>query len=180
MIYEIRKENIFAFFKDKSFIQEINEEFIVIKENKKDAKLRKVEITNLNKDSKYWIIDTESKAFQLQGKKVENIIVEQTKDNILNIIMIELKSARVRESEVQNKFKNSLSFIYILLHLLQHKTTPPIKVFGILFAQKDMRWNDKNTLKIFSSTAIRYIKRSFYTNKNEMSIEIKNLIYEKV
>lgn len=170
MTHNLNKQNIFNFFKAQSFIQEIFNDKIIIEENKTEATLKKVTFISLNQNSKYWIIDTESNAFQLQGKKVENIILEQTHNNLLNIIMVELKSSRVKEHEVLNKFKNSLSFVYILLHLLEGKANQKINVFGILVAQKEMNWNKKSNLNIFSSTAISYTKRSFFTK--DINIEI--------
>ena len=176
MTHKLDRENIFNFFKSESFIAEINEDNIMIEESKESATLKKVIITSLNKSSKYWLVDTESNAFQLQGKKVENIILEQTSDDVLNIIMIELKSGRVRDSEVQNKFKNSLTFIYILLHLLRGKENQKINVFGILVAQVEKNWNEKHRLNILSSTSIRYRKKSFFTEDVEFSIAIDKLI----
>jgi hypothetical protein len=108
MIHNLDKQNIFNFFKAQSFIQEISSNKIEIEEHNKEAKLRKVIIKSLNDKSKYWLIDTESNAFQLQGRKVENIILEQTADNILNIIMIELKSKQVgNQNKILEKFNSS-------------------------------------------------------------------------
>lgn len=176
MIHRLDRENIFNFFKAESFIQEINADKIIIEENKENATLKKVIITSLDKSSKYWLVDTESNAFQLQGKKVENIILEQTTDDVLNIMMIELKSGRVRDSEVQNKFKNSLTFVYILLHLLRGKDNQKINVFGILVAQVEKNWNEKNRLNILSSTSIGYMKKSFFTEDVAFTISIDELI----
>lgn len=39
-----------------------------------------------------------------------------------------------------------------------------------------MHWNEKSTLKIFSSTAIRYIKRSFFTDNSEFEIRFSDII----
>lgn len=176
MNHNLDKQNIFNFFKAESFIQEINNDELIIKETKKEAKLKEVKISSLNPHSKYWLLDTESNAFQLQGNKVENIILEQREDGVLNIVMIELKSARVRENEVLNKFKNSLSFVYILLHLLEGKSEQKINVFGILMAQKEMQWNQISNLNIFSSTAIRYTKRSFFTTEPQITLNYNDLI----
>ena len=176
MTHKLDRENIFNFFKAESFIQEIHADKIIIEENRESATLKKFIITSLDKSSKYWLVDTESNAFQLQGKKVENIILEQTEDDVLNIMMIELKSGRVRDSEVQNKFKNSLTFIYILLHLLRGKDNQEINVFGILVAQIEKNWNEKNRLNILSSTSIRYIKRSFFTQESKIEIVYQELI----
>jgi len=175
MNHSLNKQNIFDYFKAESFIKEMSNNKIIIEENKPEATLKKVTLHSLNQNSRYWILDTESNAFQLQGKKVENIILEQTHENVLNIIMVELKSTRVNESEVLNKFKNSLSFVYILLHLLEGKANQKINVFGILVAQKEMSWNEKSTLKLFSSTAIRYTKRSFFTQEGEIEMCFSDL-----
>ena len=176
MTHRLDRENIFNFFKAESFIAEINEDNIIIKESRESATLKKLIITSLDKSSKYWLVDTESNAFQLQGKKVENIILEQTTDDILNIIMVELKSGRVRDSEVQNKFKNSLAFVYILLHLLRGKDNQKINVFGILVAQVEKNWNEKHKLNILSSTSIRYMRKSFFTEDSKFSISFNELI----
>jgi len=177
MTHSLDKENIFNFFKAQSFIQEIGSSSIEIEEKSKNAKLKKVILTSLNSSSKYWLVDTESNAFQLQGKKVENIVLEHTSDNILNIIMIELKSEKIgNQNKILEKFKNSLTLIYILLNLLDGKDNQKINVFGILVAQEDKKWNEKSTLNILSSTSIRYKKKSFYTQNIEIDIPINELL----
>jgi len=177
MTNSLDKENIFNFFKAQSFIQEIGSSSIEIEEKSKNAKLKKVTLRSLNSSSKYWLVDTESNAFQLQGRKVENIVLEHTSDNILNIIMIELKSENIgNQNKILEKFKNSLSLIYILLNLLDGKNNQKINVFGILIAQEDKKWNEKSTLNILSSTSIRYKKKSFYTKSSETIISIDKLL----
>jgi len=179
MIHKIKKENIFNFLKAQSIIEELSSsDTIEIDENSKEAHLKKVILTNLNLNSNYWILNTESKTFlEMQGKKVEKVILEQNQDGILNIIMVELKSEKVgNQNKILEKFKNSLSWVYLLLNLLNGKENQKIKVFGILIAQEDKKWNEKSTLKIFSSTSIRYNKRSFYTEKSELRIEINRLL----
>lgn len=179
MIHKIKKENIFNFLKAQSIIEELSSsDTIEIDENSKEAHLKKVILTNLNLNSNYWILNTESKTFlEMQGKKVEKVILEQKQDGILNIIMVELKSEKVgNQNKILEKFKNSLSWVYLLLNLLNGKENQKIKVFGILIAQEDKKWNEKSTLKIFSSTSIRYNKRSFYTEKSELRIEINRLL----
>ncbi len=110
MIHNISKENIFDFLKGQSIIEEIsNVDSIEIEETKENAKLKRVTISNLNKNSRYWVLNTEADSFQPQGNKVEKIILEETREKILNIFLIELKSGRVRESDVIKKFKNSLT-----------------------------------------------------------------------
>jgi len=177
MTHSLDKENIFNFFKAQSFIQEIGSSSIEIEEKSKNAKLKKVTLTSLNSNSKYWLVDTESNAFQLQGRKVENIVLEHTSDNILNIIMIELKSEKIgNQNKILEKFKNSLTLIYILLNLLDGKDNQKINVFGILIAQENKKWNEKSTLNILSSTSIRYKKKSFYTKGSEIIISIDKLL----
>ncbi len=181
MMHSLDKQNIFDFFKAESFIQEISEDKIIIEENNKSAKLKKIIIRLLDNKSKYWIIDTESNAFQLQGKKVENIILEQTADDILNIIMVELKSEQVgNQNKILDKFRNSLSFIYILLHLLEGKSKQKINIFGILVAQKEMNWNKREHLNIFASTRLRYTKRSFFTANSEVEIKFSDIVQNDV
>ena len=177
MSHNLDKQNIFNFFKAQSFIQEISSDIIEIEEDNKGAKLRKVTISSLNDKSKYWLVDMESKAFQVEGRKVENIILEQRDDNILNIIMIELKSENIgNQNRILEKFKNSISFIYILLHLLSGKDNQKIEIFAILVAQEDKNWNEKSSLNIFSSTKLRYTKRSFFTKNSEIEIKFQELI----
>ncbi len=175
MTHNLNKQNIFDFFKGSSFVEGVDSS-IVITEEKVDATLKKVTIQNLVKTSQYWIVNTESNAFQLQGNKVEKIILEQTADGILNIVMVEMKSERVRENEVKAKFKNSLELVYILLHLLEGKANQAINVFGVLVAQKDMQWNAINHLNIFSSTSICYTKRSFFTQEAKIELEYQDII----
>jgi len=159
MIHELNKLNIFEFLKEESIVEEIIDDTIEIYETDKGARLEKVLLTSLNKKSKYWTINTESKLLNPEGKKVEKVIIEQTDGDILNIIMIELKSGNVsNQSKVLGKFSNSLSWVYLLLNLLHEKQK--IQVFGILISQDNSCiWNEKSKLNIFSSTAIRYIKR---------------------
>jgi len=181
MTHEINKEKIFKFLKEKSIIKEVaTDKDIIVEENSKGAKLKKVTFSSLNKSSKYWIFNTES-AFQPQGRKVEKIILEQQEDGILNIIMIELKSEKVgNQNKILEKFKNSLSWIYILLNLLDGKQGQKIRVFGILISQDNsIEWKKKDKLNLFSSTSIRYVKRSFYTTDSEMNMKI-NRVKEEI
>ncbi len=176
MTQNLNKQYIFDFFKAQFFVENINDDSIIIEENEDNATLKQVFIHNLVESSSYWVIDTESNAFQLQGNKVEKIILEQRVDGILNIVMVELKSQRVRESEVFKKFKKSLEFVYILLHLLEGKANQSINVFGILVAQKEMQWNQKATLNIFSATEIDYTRRSFYTQEKQIELNYQDII----
>ena len=179
MTHEIKKENIFNFLKAQSIVEEVSSnENIEILEQDKNANLKKVILTHLNVTSDYWILNSESKTFlEMQGKKVEKVILEQTQEGILNIIMVELKSEKVgNQNKILEKFKNSLSWVYLLLNLLNGKENQKIKVFGILVAQEDKKWNEKSTLKIFNSTSIRYNKSSFYTTENEFETEINRLL----
>lgn len=178
MIHRIEKDNIFNFLKEKSVIQEISEyDTINILEDSKGANLKEVILNNLDITSKYWILNSESKTFlEMQGRKVEKIILEQTHDDILNIIMIELKSEKIgNKNKILEKFKNSLSWVYLLLNLLDGKERGKIRVFGVLISQEKIDWNEKSTLNILSSTSIRYIKRSFYTSKSSIVINIDRL-----
>ncbi|MEA2028806.1 MAG: hypothetical protein U9N49_07505 [Campylobacterota bacterium] len=180
MTHNIKKQYIFDFFKGKSFIQDFNDETLVIEETKNEEKvkdpLRFLTIGMFNKDSQYWIVDTESKAFQLQGNKVEKVILEQTSNGVLNIVMVEMKSKKIDDNKVINKFKKSLEFIYILLHLLEGKANQSINVFGILVAQKDMQWNYQHNLKIFNATSIRYSKRSFFTEEAQIELDYQDIV----
>ena len=63
----------------------------------------------------------------------------------------------------------------ILLNLLDGKERGKIRVFGVLISQEKIDWNEKSTLNILSSTSIRYIKRSFYTSKSSIVINIDRL-----
>jgi len=178
MIHRIEKDNIFNFLKEKSVIQEVSEyDTINILEDSKGANLKEVILNNLDITSKYWILNSESKTFlEMQGRKVEKIILEQTHDDILNIIMIELKSEKIgNKNKILEKFKNSLSWVYLLLNLLDGKERGKIRVFGVLISQEKIDWNEKSTLNILSSTSIRYIKRSFYTSKSSIVINIDRL-----
>jgi len=177
MTHNIKKSHIFTFLKEKEIVEEIYSDTIEILERDKEANLQKVILTNLNSNSQYWVLNSESKTFlEMQGRKVEKIILEQTNEGYLNIIMVELKSKKVgNQNKILEKFRNSLSWVYLLLNILDGKQRQKIRVFGILVAQEDKRWNSKESLKLFSSTSIRYIKRSFYTEKNEFEIDINKL-----
>ena len=177
MIHKIQKKYIFNFLREEKIIEEVlNQDSIEIFETERNATLKKVAITNLNQNSKYWTLNLEANSFQPQGNKVEKVIFEQNED-ILNIILVELKSGNVsNESRVIKKFKNSLTWTYILLNLLNSEQHQNIKVFAILVAQEDKNWNKKDTLNILSSTRIKYTKRSFFTTENEMYINYQELI----
>lgn len=177
MTHNIKKTNLFNFLKSESVIEEINTNTISIREDKNTATLKKVIISNFNNTSTYWIMNPETKTFlQPNSKKVDGIILEHTSDGNLNIVLIELKSTSVTPSEIIEKFEKSLSWVYLLLNLLDGKEDQKIKVFGILVAQKNKNWNTKGNLQIFNSTSIRYIKRSFFTSLNEYSTTYNSLI----
>jgi len=180
MNHIVNKQNIFNFLKSESVIIEVSSENnIEILEDKNIGtdNLQKVNLINLNSTSTYWQLNPETSTyFQPKGKKVESIIIEQTNNNILNIFLIEMKSKRINESDIYEKFKISLSWIYLLLNLLNHDEKQSIKVFGILVAQKDMEWKHRSDLNILSSTSIRYKKKSFYTQNIEIDIPINELL----
>lgn len=183
MIHTVDKINLFNFLKAESIIIEVNtRDNIEIIEDKNigTSNLQKVILTTLNPQSKYWKLNPETSTFlQPNSKKVESIIIEQTDNNILNIFLIEMKSKQISRktvNEIEEKFTISLSWVYVLLNLLNHKEEQSIKVFGILVAQKNMNWNSRETLNILSSTSIRYKKKSFYTPNIEIDIPIKDLI----
>ena len=183
MTHNIKKENIFDFLKAESIIEEINDEYIDIIEtsNNGTEKLSKVSITNLNPISKYWRMDSENGTFfEPNSKKVENVILEEKNDGILNIILLEMKSTKVSEIKVLEKFEKSLTWTYLFLNLLNGKENQKIKVYGILVAQKRKNWNSKETLNILSSTAIRYIKRSFFTPNKEVEIKLNEILESSV
>jgi len=186
MSHQISKQNIFNFLKAKSVVIEIasNSNIEIIEEKNIDtSKLQKVNITSLKNSSKYWQLNPETPTFlQPNSKKVESIILEETEDNILNIFLIEMKSGSINrraENDICEKFSASLSWVYLLLNLLNNKENQKIKVFGILVAQKDMKWNENKDLDIFISTSIRYKKKSFYTPDTQMNISFKELTEEK-
>ena len=179
MKHKIKKENIFNFLKAESIIEEIGQQDdieIIESKNINTDKLSKVQITSLTGDSKYWIINPENSTFlESMSKKVERIILEYTKDAILNIILLEMKSKSFLVSEVIEKFEKSLSWVYLLLNLLNDKENQDIRVYGILVAQKRKNWDEVDTLNIFTSTSIRYTKRSFFETSNETTIELQEL-----
>jgi len=182
MSHIVNKQNIFDFLKSKSIIIEISSASdINISEDKNIGtdRLQKVNLTNLNSTSKYWQLNPETTTFlQPKGKKVESIVIELMADNNLNIFLIEMKSKCIRRStinDIEEKFSISISWIYLLLNLLNHEINQNIKVFGILVAQKNMNWNSRETLNILSSTSIRYKKKSFFTEDTEYTIDINNL-----
>lgn len=186
-MHNIKKENIFDFLKAESIIEEISSEGIIeIVEDKNinDGKLSKVTIKDLNISSKYWLLDSENGTFfEPQSKKVENVILEQTADGVLNIILVEMKSTKISrkdELKIVEKFEKSLTWTYLFLNLLNGKQNQKIKVYGILVAQKNKNWNTKDNLNIFSSTTIRYIKRSFYTPNSEVEISLNDILKSKV
>lgn len=180
MIARINKIKIFNFLKAESIVQEISSSSIKFLEHKNEITstcLQEIEINNLVATSTYWKIDPETFTFlQLNGKKVDGVILEQTYDGFLNIILVELKSKTVTPSAIVEKFEKTLSWIYLLLNLLGNKENQKIRVFGIMIAQINKNWNHKETLNIFSSTNIRYIKRSFYTEKTSDSFSYTDLI----
>jgi len=181
MSHNINKQNIFDFLKAESIVIEIAQDSdIEICESSNDITsscLQKVILTTLNNNSTYWKINPETTTFlQSKNKKVESIILEHTNDDTLNIILLEMKSKTVKPSDIKEKFKNSLSWVYVLLNLLDGKENQKIKVYGILVAQKNKNWNENDTLNILSSTSIRYKKKSFYTTNTSIDIPINNLL----
>jgi hypothetical protein len=183
-MHSIKKENIFHFLKAESIIEDMtasNSIEIVETLNIGTNNLSKVTIKDLNPTSKYWRMDSENGTFfEPNSKKVENVILEQTQDGVLNIILIEMKSTTVSEVKVLEKFEKSLTWTYLFLNLLSGKQNQKIKVYGILVAQKNKNWNTKETLNILSSTAIRYTKRSFYTPNSEVEIKLDDILKPEV
>jgi len=183
MSHNISKQNIFDFLKAESVIIEIppsNNIHIIEEKNLNTTKLQKVNITALNNTSKYWQLNPETPTFlQPNSKKVESIILEQTESDILNIFLVEMKSGRINrstENDISEKFSASLSWVYLLLNLLNNKENQEIKVFAILVAQQNKNWNSRETLNILSSTSIRYKKKSFYTSNIEIDIPFVDLL----
>jgi hypothetical protein len=59
---------------------------------------------------------------------------------------------------------------------LEGKANQAINVFGVLVAQKDMRWNVVDNLNIFSFTSICHTKRSFFTQEAKIELEYQDII----
>lgn len=176
MIHKIKKQNIFNFLKAQGIVKEINHSTKFL-ETAPNSFLTELNIMNLNTTSTYWQILAENKTFlEPTSKKVDGIIIEETKEKNLRIVMVELKSKVFKNSSVIDKFEQSLSWIYLLLNLLNGKENKEIEVYGILIAQKNVNWNEKSDLNIFNSTSIRYIKRSFYTTNNSFNINYDEFV----
>ncbi len=176
MTHKIKKQNIFNFLKAQGIIKEIKNNTQIL-ETSKDSNLKELNILNLNKSSNYWQFQTENNTFlEPKTKKVDGIIIEETSEKKLRIVLIELKSKKFIESEIIEKFEQSLSWIYLLLNLLKDKENQDIELFGILVAQTDKKWNLKSDLNIFNSTSIRYIKRSFFTTNSSLDVNYDDLI----
>jgi len=183
MNHNIKKEHIFNFLKSESIIEPISSSEIISIEEKSNTdttSLCNINIVSLNNDSNYWRLNPENKTFlEPNSKKVENVILEYTKDKLLNIMMIEMKSKTIKrkdENAIVEKFEKSLSWVYLLLNLLDDKQNQKINVYGVLVAQKDKKWNSKETLNIFSSTSIRYKKISFYTTNTTIDIDLNSIL----
>lgn len=180
MIHKIKKDNIFNFLKSESIVKLINDDFILIEESKNEVFtgcLCNVKIENLNATSNYWQLNPETLSFlELNGKKVDGVIIEEKQNGTLNISLIELKSKTVTPSDIIEKFEKTLSCVYLLLNLLNGKEDTRIRVFGILIAQKNKTWNEKEDLNILSSTSIRYIKRAFHTTNTSDVFQYNDLV----
>ena len=177
MKHSIEKNNIFKFLKAESIVKSIDcsQPIEIIETKNTSSGSKSVKIQNLNCDSKYWLLNPENNTFiESKKKKVERILLEEANEQ-LNIFLIEMKSTRVNKADVEEKFKYSLSWIYILLNLLNHSEKRNIKVYGIIVAQKKLNWNENDTLNILSSTSIRYKKKSFYTNNSIYTINFNEM-----
>lgn len=176
MTHKIKKQNIFNFLKAQGIIKEIKNTTKIF-ETTADSSLKELNILNLNKSSNYWQFQTENNTFlEPKTKKVDGVIIEETSEKILRIVLIELKSKKIIEHEVIEKFEQSLSWIYLLLNLLYGKENKEIEIFGILAAQKNKNWNTKSDLYILNSTSIRYIKRSFFTTESYLDLNYNELV----
>lgn len=176
MTHNIKKQNIFNFLRAQKIVQEIKSSTQIFETNP-NSFLTELNITNLNSKSNYWQILTENKTFiEPNSKKVDGIIIEETEDKKLKIVLIELKSKDFKYTDIIDKFEKSISWVYLLLNLLGGKENKEIQVYGILVAQKNVNWNEKGNLTIFNSTSIRYIKRSFYTTETSLNIDYNEMI----
>ena len=172
------KNKIFTFLKAKIIIEEhnVSQSIIVNEKNNEGKSLSKCIIKNLDNQSKYWTLNPENVHIAPTGKKTEVIILEYTNDKILNIVLFEMKSKSFENSDIRKKFESSLSWVLLLLNLLENKQGQKIKVFGILVAQKDKKWNKYESLKIFESLSVDYIKRSFHTLDSIFTVDYQELI----
>lgn len=177
MIHKIDKQNIFNFLKSENIVRKINDGFVEIIEEKNKNKLDilyKVSIKNLNKNNQYWEINPENPTYIRSSKPTERVILEQT-DDILNIVFIEMKSKISKD--ISQKFERTLSWLYLLLNLLDGKQNQKVKVYYIVCKLSDVQnQTKKEKVQIFSSTEIRYNKKWFYSKDKEMEVEWKNMI----
>ena len=132
LIHKIDKQNIFNFLKAENIVKMINDDYIEIIEdnnqNKQDA-LYKVIIVGLNDNHKYWEVTPENSTYIKSSKPTEKVILEQT-DDILNIIFIEMKSKNSKN--IPKKFERTLSWLYLLLNLLDGKQNQKVKIYYII------------------------------------------------
>ena len=176
MNHKIKKQNIFYFLKSQGIVREIKNSTKIL-ETTPNSFFTELNINGLNQSSIYWQFQIENNTFlEPKTKKVAGIIIEQTSKNILRIVLIELKSKKVNESDIIEKFEKSISWIYLLLNLLSGKENQDIEVYGILIAQNNKKWNEKANLNIFNSTSIRYVKRSFFTENSSLVIDYDDMI----
>lgn len=69
---------------------------------------------------------------------MDGIIIEETAEEKLRIILVELKSKTIMDSDIIEKFEQSLSWVYLLLNLLNgKKEDKEIEIYGILASQID-------------------------------------------
>lgn len=177
MIHKIKRQNLFNFLKAQGIVKEIQTSTKILELNCNSA-LKEMDVRKLNLSSNYWQLSTENKTFlEPSTKKVDGIIIEETAEEKLRIILVELKSKTIMDSDIIEKFEQSLSWVYLLLNLLNgKKEDKEIEIYGILASQIDKNWNEKSNLNIFNSTSIRYVKRSFYTTNGSIVIDYDELI----
>ena len=179
MKHKIKKVNVFNFLKAESIIVEISPNSAIVKESANELASGCLQEVTLNLDiegSKIWQMKTESGTFlEPNSKKVDSIILLE-KDGMLHIVLIELKSTKIKNTDIFEKFEKSISWVYLLLNLLNGKEEQDIKVYGVLVAQRNKNWDEMDDLQIFSSTNIRYKKKSFHTTNTSMNINLSDII----
>jgi len=176
---EIKKQQIFDFFKAEKIVKEINNNIDIFEKNNESRKnvLKRVEIINLNSNNNYFEINPENPTYIKPHKSTEKVIIEDN-NSYMNIIFIEMKP--LNGKGIQKKFERTFSWLYLLFNLLKNKENKQMKVFYILCKYSDSSVDNtvcKDFIDVFHNLRVKYIKKIYYSNgKEKIKVDWNELI----
>ncbi len=163
------ENHLIEFINKNLFIQKLDK-LSVVEENQKNNSLKELNI-NFDLDGEFIKFEIENLKdnlliFEIKPKKAETILLH-INENIVNIILIEMKSTNCNTSSVSKKFKNSITWLFTLMSFTKKYQDKKLNIYCFIANQQSNCKYDYKKIKILESTIIpiKRVKHSFSSSE---------------